>query len=102
MGEQVVEDPDDLVRPTALATGVKSTTSANRIDAELNWSAIGCACAFSCSAIELGRMLRSRFSDLACSPEARSSASRRCLANSANSVKTIVPPTTMFNASIVS
>ena len=49
------------------AHGVKSTTSAKRIDAELNWSAIGCVCAFSCSAIERGRMLRSRFSDFACS-----------------------------------
>ena len=46
-------------------------------------------------------MLRSRFSDLACSLRSALTASRRCCANSANSVKTIVPPTTTLSASIV-
>jgi hypothetical protein len=46
---------------------VKSTTSANRIDAELNWSAIVRVSALSLSAIDRGRMLSSRPSALACS-----------------------------------
>ena len=46
-------------------------------------------------------MLSKRFSALACSTRSAASASRRCFANTARSVKTIVPPTAMFNASIV-
>ena len=80
---------------------MKSTTSANRIDAELNWSAIVCESTFSRSAIELGRMFRSRFSARACSARSAARAARRCLAKTASSVKTIVPPTAMLRASIV-
>jgi hypothetical protein len=38
--EEVVEHADDLGRREPLRKRVKSTTSANRIDAEVNWSAI--------------------------------------------------------------
>ena len=65
VAEQVVEDADDLGRrEVAPTSGVKSTTSANRIDAAPNWSAIVCGSAFSRSAIERGRMFSSRFSAL--------------------------------------
>ena len=46
-------------------------------------------------------MLRSKFSDLACSRRSELTAAWRCCANRANSVKTIVPPTTTLSASIV-
>ena len=99
--EEVVEHADDLGRREPLASGVKSTTSANRIDAELNWSAIVWVWALSRSAIDRGRMLSSRLSALDCSSRNAASASRRWLANTASSVKTIVPPTVMLRASIV-
>ena len=71
------------------------------IEADPNWSAIVCVSAFSLSAIERGRMLSRRFSAFACSTRSAASASRRCLAKTASSVNTIVPPTAMFSASIV-
>ena len=46
-------------------------------------------------------MLSRRFSAFACSTRSAASASRRSLANTASSVNTIAPPTTMFSASIV-
>ncbi len=83
------------------ARGVKSTTSANRIEAELNWSAIGWVDALSRSAIERGRMLSSRPSDLVCSRRSAASASRRSWAKTARRTNTIAPPTAMFRASMV-
>ena len=66
---------DDLLGLRAAPTsGVKSTTSANRMEAELKWSAIGRVCAFSRSAIELGRMLSRRSSAFACSTRSAASA----------------------------
>ena len=46
-------------------------------------------------------MFSRRFSAFACSCRSAASASRRCRANNARSVNTIVPPTAMFRASIV-
>ena len=80
--------------------GVKSTTSANRTDAAVNWSAMVLGLDFSRSAIEPGRMFSSRLSARSCSIRSAASASARCFANSARSVNTIVPPTAMFSASI--
>ena len=80
--------------------GVKSTTSAKRIDAAVNWSAIVWGSAFSLSAIGRGRTLRSRLSAWSCAIRRAVSASSRCLANSASRVNTIVPPTAMLSASI--
>ena len=54
-------------------SGVKSTTSANRIDAEANWSAIVPVSALSLSAIERGRMFRSRLSARSCSTRSAAS-----------------------------
>ena len=101
MAEQVVEDADHPVGGRRSASGVKSTTSANRIDAEPNWSAIGCVSALSLSAIDAGRMLSSRLSALACSARNAASAFRRWSAKTASSVNTIVPPTITLRASIV-
>jgi hypothetical protein len=80
---------------------VKSTTSANRIEAEFSWSAIGCVDAFSRSAIERGRMLSNSPSDFACSTRRAARASRRSWANTARRMNTIAPPTVMLRASIV-
>ena len=79
---------------------MKSTTSANRIDAEVNWSAIVWGSAFSRSAIGRGSTLRSRLSAWSWAIWRAVNASCRCLANSARSVNTIVPPTAMLSASI--
>ena len=81
---------------------MKSTTSANRIDAEVNWSAIVPGSAFSLSAIGRGSTLSSRFSAWSWAICRAVSASCRCLANSARSVNTIVPPTEMLSASMSS
>ena len=56
------------------ASGVKSTTSAKRMEAASKWSAIVWVAAFSRSAIELGRMFMRSVSDFSCST--RSAAER--------------------------
>jgi hypothetical protein len=89
MAEEAIEHTDDLGRRKALRKGCEVDDVG-----ELNWSAIVRASAFSRSAIERGRMFRSRLSALAW-------ASRRWRANTARSVNTIVPPTATFSPSIV-
>ena len=79
---------------------VKPTTSAKRIDAAVNWSAIVWGSALSLSAIGRGRTFRSRVSAWSCAIVRALSASSRCLANSASRVNTIVPPTAMLSANI--
>ena len=75
---------------------MKSTTSANRIEAELKWSAIVRVSTLSRSAIDCGRTLSSRFSAFSCSTRSAASASRRWRANIASSVKKIAPPTAVM------
>ena len=78
---RLIEQTDDLGRLQRSASRVKSTTSANRIEAAANWSAIVPGSAFSRSAMEWGRMLSNRFSARSCSTRSAASASSRCLTN---------------------
>ena len=82
-------------------SGVKSTTSANRIDAEANWSAIVPASALSLSAIERGRMFSSRLSARSCSTRSAASASSRWRTNCARSPNTTAPAKVTLSAIIV-
>ena len=82
-------------------SGVKSTTSAKRIDAAVELVGDRLRLALSLSAIDRGRMLSRRLSAFACSIRSAASASWRCCAKTASSVKTIVPPTATLSASIV-
>ena len=82
-------------------SGVKSTTSANRIDAAANWSAIVAVSALSLSAIERGRMFSSRFSARSCSTRSAASASSRWRTNCARSPNTTAPATVTLSAIIV-
>ena len=100
VAEQPVEQPTTSAGRSCWERGVKSTTSAKRTDASVNWSAMVSGLAFSRSAIVPGRMLRSRLSARSCSARSSVSASARCFANSASSVNTVVPPTAMLSVSI--
>ena len=82
-------------------SGVKSTTSANRIDAEANWSAIVPESALSLSAIDRGRMFSSRLSARSCSIRSAARASSRWRTNCARSPKTTVPAKVTLSAIIV-
>ncbi len=82
-------------------SGVKSTTSANRIDAAANWSAIVVVSALSFSAMERGRMFNSRFSALSCSACRASSTSSRWRTNATSSPNTTAPVTVTLSAIIV-
>ena len=81
-------------------SGVKSTTSANRIDAATNWSAIVAVSALSLSAIERGRMFRSRFSARSCSTRSAATACSRCRTNCTRSPNTTEPATVTLSAII--
>ena len=81
--------------------GVKATTSANRIEAAENWSAIVVGSALSRSAMEWGRMLRSRLSPRSCSIRRSASASSRCRTNVARSPNTTVPAKVTLSATMV-
>ena len=82
-------------------SGVKSTMSANRIDAAANWSAIVDVSALSFSAMERGRMLSSRVSARSCSTCSAASASSRWRTNSTSSPNTTAPPIATLRAIIM-
>ena len=82
-------------------SGVKSTTSANRIEAAANWSAIVALSVLSRSAIDRGRMFSRRVSARSCSTCSAASASSRWRTNCARSRNTTAPATVTLSAIIV-
>ena len=101
MTEQVIEEADDLGGRSRSDQGVKSTTSANRIEAESNWSAIGWVCGLQPLGDRARQDVEQEVFGLGLLRRSAASASPRWRANTASSVNTMVPPTAILRASIV-